>query len=100
MIDDTTLDGPAPLIGGRFRALRALGTGGQGQVLLVLDRTEAEATFGIVSSNYRAQLALQARLEAERITSRILEPFFSVLSPDEMATFGEVVETTRNAIDM
>ncbi|MCB1748373.1 MAG: HlyD family type I secretion periplasmic adaptor subunit [Gammaproteobacteria bacterium] len=38
----------------------------QGQVLLVLDRTEAEATFGIVSSNYRAQLALQARLEAER----------------------------------
>lgn len=43
---------------------------------------------------------MQARLEAESVTSRILEPFFSVLSPDEMATFGEVVETTRNAIDM
>ena len=42
MIDDTTLDGPAPLIGGRFRALRALGTGGQGQVLLAADTIRAD----------------------------------------------------------
>lgn len=40
------------------------------------------------------------RLEAEAITARILEPFFGVLDPAELATFGEVVETTRNAIDM
>lgn len=40
------------------------------------------------------------RLEAETITARILEPFFAVLSPDELADFGEIVETTRNAIDM
>jgi hypothetical protein len=40
------------------------------------------------------------RLEAEVITARILEPYFAVLSSDELAQFGEVVETTRNAIDM
>lgn len=40
------------------------------------------------------------RLEAEVITGRILEPFFATLSPDELDEFGEVVETTRNAIDM
>lgn len=41
-----------------------------------------------------------ARLEAEKLTSRILEPFFAALSPGELAEFGETVETTRNAIDM
>ncbi len=41
-----------------------------------------------------------ARLEAERLTATILEPYFGVLSPAELAHFGEVVETTRNAIDM
>lgn len=40
------------------------------------------------------------RLEAERLTGRILEPFFAVLDPAELAEFGELVETTRNAIDM
>jgi hypothetical protein len=40
------------------------------------------------------------RIEAEAITARILEPFFAVLSPEELADFGELVETTRNAIDM
>lgn len=42
----------------------------------------------------------EARLEAEAITARALEPFFAVLDPAELAEFGEVVETTRNAIDM
>ena len=37
-----------------------------GDVLVVLDRTQAEATYEIVASNYRAQLALHARLVAER----------------------------------
>lgn len=41
-----------------------------------------------------------ARLEAEALTARILEPFFAVLDPYELAEFGELVETTRNAIDM
>lgn len=40
------------------------------------------------------------RLEAEGITARILEPYFAALSPEELADFGELVETTRNAIDM
>lgn len=40
------------------------------------------------------------RLEAERLTGAILEPYFAVLSPTELADFGELVETTRNAIDM
>lgn len=41
-----------------------------------------------------------ARLEAEALTARALEPFFAVLSPAELAEFGELVETTRHAIDM
>jgi Helix-turn-helix family len=41
-----------------------------------------------------------ARLEAEAITARALEPFFAALDPAELAEFGELVETTRNAIDM
>jgi len=41
-----------------------------------------------------------ARLEAEDLTNRILEPFFAVLSPEELDDFGELIETTRNAIDM
>lgn len=40
------------------------------------------------------------RLEAEALTGRILEPYFAVLSSTELTEFGEVVETTRNAIDM
>lgn len=42
----------------------------------------------------------ESRLEAERITSRIVEQFFRALDDDELADFGELVETTRNAIDM
>lgn len=41
-----------------------------------------------------------ARLEAEAITERMMEGYYSVLSGEELAVFGEVVETTRNAIDM
>ena len=41
-----------------------------------------------------------ARLEAEVLTARILEPSFAALDPTELADFGELVETTRNAIDM
>ena len=40
------------------------------------------------------------RLEAEAITARIMETYYEVLSPEELAVFGEVVETTRNSIDM
>lgn len=40
------------------------------------------------------------RLEAEEITARILEPYFAVLDPSELADFGELVETTRSSIDM
>ncbi|MFV0257955.1 MAG: helix-turn-helix domain-containing protein [Acidimicrobiales bacterium] len=40
------------------------------------------------------------RLDAERITSRILEPFYDVLDADELADFAELFESTRNAIDM
>lgn len=42
----------------------------------------------------------ERRLEAEVTTARMLEPYFGVLSPEELADFGELVETTRNAIDM
>lgn len=41
-----------------------------------------------------------ARLEAERVTSAALVPYFGVLDADERADFEELVETTRNAIDM
>ena len=41
-----------------------------------------------------------ARREAEATTAKMLEPCFGVLSPAELAEFGEIVETTRNSIDM
>lgn len=40
------------------------------------------------------------RLEAEAITTRILEPFYDVLDADELADFADLYESTRNAIDM
>ena len=40
------------------------------------------------------------RLEAEEITARILVPSFQALDGRELAEFGELVETTRDAIDM
>jgi hypothetical protein len=42
----------------------------------------------------------EPRREAETLTARIMEGYYAVLSPEELADFGELVETTRNAIDM
>lgn len=41
-----------------------------------------------------------ARRDAERLTSRLLEPAYGTLSSDELDEFAELVDTTRNAIDM
>ncbi|MGZ8615378.1 MAG: helix-turn-helix domain-containing protein [Actinomycetota bacterium] len=41
-----------------------------------------------------------ARLEAERVTTEIIAAHLGVLSPDELTDFAELVETTRNSIDM
>jgi hypothetical protein len=41
-----------------------------------------------------------ARLEAERVTTEIMAAHLAVLSPDDLADFAELVETTRNSIDM
>jgi hypothetical protein len=41
-----------------------------------------------------------ARMAAEALTSRMLIPAFSVLNASELEEFGELCETTRNAIDM
>ena len=40
------------------------------------------------------------RLEAERVTTEIVAAHLGVLSPDELADFAELVETTRSSIDM
>lgn len=40
------------------------------------------------------------RLEAEALTSKMMRPFFGVLDEGEAEEFGEIVETTRNAIEM
>ena len=44
--------------------------------------------------------ARDARMEAERLTSRILEPIYGSIGDAALAEFAELVETTRNAIDM
>jgi hypothetical protein len=41
-----------------------------------------------------------ARFEAERVTTEIIAAHLAVLSHDELADFAELVETTRNSIDM
>jgi hypothetical protein len=41
-----------------------------------------------------------ARMAAEALTSRMLIPAFSTLSQAELEEFGELAETTRNAIEM
>lgn len=40
------------------------------------------------------------RLEAEALTERIMASYYDVLDDQELTDFGELVETTRNAIDM
>ena len=44
--------------------------------------------------------AREARAEAERLTSRILLPIYGSLGDAALDEFAELVETTRNAIDM
>jgi hypothetical protein len=44
--------------------------------------------------------AREARAEAERLTSRILLPIYGSIGDAALAEFAELVETTRNAIDM
>lgn len=41
-----------------------------------------------------------ARLEAETRTGQIMECYYGALDDEELADFGELVETTRNALDM
>jgi hypothetical protein len=44
--------------------------------------------------------ARPARLEAERLTSRILTPIYGSIGDAALDEFAELIETTRNAIDM
>ena len=39
-------------------------------------------------------------MEAERLTSKILLPTFGSLGADDLEEFAELIESTRNAIDM
>ena len=41
-----------------------------------------------------------SRLDAERLTTEIIAAHLAVLTPDELADFAELVDTTRNSIDM
>jgi hypothetical protein len=47
-----------------------------------------------------AEWAREARLHAEVLTSRILLPIYGSIGDAALAEFAELVETTRNAIDM
>ncbi len=47
-----------------------------------------------------ADVSRDARMEAERLTSKILEPIYGSIGDAALAEFAELVETTRNAIDM
>jgi hypothetical protein len=42
----------------------------------------------------------EARVRAEHITSEILHPIYGALGPDRLDEFAELIETTRNAINM
>ena len=47
-----------------------------------------------------AEWAREARMEAERLTSRMLIPIYGSIGDAALVEFAELVETTRNAIDM
>jgi hypothetical protein len=47
-----------------------------------------------------AESAREPRLEAERLTSRILAPAYAAIGDAALEEFAELTETTRNAIDM
>lgn len=42
----------------------------------------------------------EARMDAERLTSKMLEPVYGSLGDADLDEFAELIETTRNAIDM
>ena len=44
--------------------------------------------------------AREERAEAEKLTSRILVPIYGSIGDDALDEFAELIETTRNAIDM
>lgn len=44
--------------------------------------------------------AREARAEAERLTSRMLAPIYGSIGESALDEFAELIETTRNAIDM
>jgi hypothetical protein len=47
-----------------------------------------------------ASAAREARAEAERLTSRIVAPIYGSIGASALDEFAELVESTRNAIDM
>jgi hypothetical protein len=47
-----------------------------------------------------ADSSREARAEAERVTSRIMVPIYSSIGDSALDEFAELVETTRNSIDM
>ncbi len=47
-----------------------------------------------------AEETREARAEAEKLTSRLLVPIYASIGEPELAEFAELIETTRNAIDM
>ena len=47
-----------------------------------------------------ADSSREARAEAERVTSRIIAPIYGSIGDSALDEFAELVETTRNAIDM
>jgi len=47
-----------------------------------------------------AEPARQARFDAERLTSRIITPAYAAIGDAALEEFSELVESTRNAIDM
>ena len=47
-----------------------------------------------------AEWARNPRLEAERLTSRIITPAYSAIGDAALEEFAELVEATRNAIDI
>ncbi len=47
-----------------------------------------------------ATWAREARAEAERLTSRIVAPIYGSIGEPALEEFAELIETTRNAIDM
>ena len=42
----------------------------------------------------------EARMDAERLTSKMLLPIYESIGDEALDEFAELVETTRNAIDM